>query len=83
MEVVIESVKADGRKACLRPVDPTVVDQVGGSVCAQIFVAPGTNASKGDRVQMRWFSTTGAEGEQPDEAFLLSPSRRLTPPTNR
>ncbi len=76
-EATVETVDDDGRRACLAPVDPTVLESLGGSVCGQIFVAAGTDASQGARVSVRWFTTNSPAGggdEENVETFVLEPS---------
>lgn len=73
-EAIVESVDDDGRTGCLAPVDPTVLENLGGSVCGQIFLAAGTDASRGARVRVRWFTMEGSEDEQSIETFVLEPS---------
>jgi hypothetical protein len=75
-EAFVESVREDGREACLAPVDPTLLQDLGGSVCGQIFIAPGTDASQDARVRVRWFTTVGEPDDQTVETFVLEPSDR-------
>jgi hypothetical protein len=76
-EATVESVYDDGRYGCLAPVDPVVLENFGGSVCGQIFLAAGTDASQGVRVRVRWFTTNRpvvGEDEENVETFVLEPS---------
>ena len=76
-EATVESVDGEGRRGCLAPVNPSVLEAFGGSVCGQIFLAAGTDASQGSRVRVRWFTTDapvgGGENENV-ETFVLEPS---------
>ena len=76
-EARVETVNDDGRRGCLAPVNPTVLENLGGSVCGQIFVAAGTDTSQGARVLVRWFTTNAPVGGSEDEnveTFILEPS---------
>jgi hypothetical protein len=76
-EATVETVDDDGRRACLAPMDPTVLEDLGGSVCGQIFLAAGTDTSQGARVRVRWFTTSdpvGGGDEETVETFVLEPS---------
>jgi hypothetical protein len=76
-EAIVESVDDDGRYGCLEPVDPTVLENFGGSVCGHIFLAAGMDASPGTGVRVRWFTTNETVGggyEDPVETFVLQPS---------
>jgi hypothetical protein len=76
-EAVVESVDDDGRYGCLEPVDPTVLEDFGGSVCGHIFLAAGMDASQGAGVRVRWFITNEPVGGGHDEevdTFVLEPS---------
>lgn len=76
-EARVETVDDGGRRGCLAPVDPTVLENLGGSVCGQIFLAAGTDASQGARVRVRWFTTNAPVGGGEDEnveTFVLERS---------
>ena len=76
-EATVETVDDDGRRGCLAPVNPSVLEDFGGSVCGQIFLAAGTDASQGSRVRVRWFTTDAPVGGGEDEnveTFVLEPS---------
>ena len=76
-EAIVETVDDDGRRGCLAPVDPTALENLGGPVCGQIFLAAGTDSSKGARVRVRWFTTSAPVGggdEETVETFVLEPS---------
>ena len=76
-EAIVETVDDDGGRGCLEPVEPTVLEDLGGSVCGQIFLAAGTVASQGARVRVRCFTTNAPVGggeEENVETFVLEPS---------
>lgn len=76
-EATVETVDDGGRRGCLAPVNPSVLEDFGGSVCGQILVAAGTDASQGSRVRVRWFTTfapVGGGENETVETFVLEPS---------
>ncbi|MCD4534059.1 hypothetical protein LRP67_08210 [Nocardioides sp. cx-169] len=79
-EARVESVNEGGLRGCLAPVEPTVLENLGGSVCGQIFIAAGTDTSRGARVLVRWFTTNAPVGGREDEnveTFVLESSGRM------
>lgn len=70
-EATVESSADEGRTACLDPIDPTLREDFGGSVCGRVYGAAGTDVSEGARVHVEWFTLVDEETEEPIETFVL------------
>jgi hypothetical protein len=72
-EATVESVEADGRRACLVPLDPVVLERLGGPYCGRVFVPDGRRVDDAVRWHVESFRALAADDESV-EVMVLSPA---------
>ncbi len=70
-EARVDSLEPDGLRACLSPLDPTLLERY-GQICGRIYLDDGLEVASSQRVHVGWFSVVTREGSESVEAMVLS-----------
>lgn len=68
----VDSLEPDGLRACVSPLDPTLLERY-GQICGRIYLDVGLEVAPSQRVHVGWFSTVTREEAESVEAMVLSP----------
>ncbi len=75
LDARVDSVEPDGLRACVSPLDPTLLERY-GQICGRIYRDPGVDVASSQRMHVGWFSVVTREGSESVEAMVLSPLGR-------